>query len=302
MNKGAKIDAIPAANEELENLIKSQKLNSYKKIIVLDLDAPYLKKEFEKAGGLFLIIDHHELRKDLNSGKIVYINPRFENKEIYQPTSYIVYKFLSSALSPSIDLNDLEWLAVLGAVGDFAFEDCVDLLGKWVRVNNKKDLIKTDFWKVARMVYGATIVEAEGVIKLLIESNGISNLKSNSKIISAYNKFLKEYENRKKEFWSNAEKINNTIISKIESPLKRVGSIISTDVSIENEDKIIILLERRGNFFKIHSRCQSGETHMGRLMEKCAFLGGGGHRHSAGGSIKISDFEKFKKCIISTIT
>ncbi len=298
IDKNIKIEITAAANEEIENLVKSEDVKSYNKIIILDVDVSYLKKEFENFEGQTLIIDHHSLRVDLNADKIVYINPRFENEEIYQPTSYIVYKFLSSI----VDLKDLEWLAVLGTIGDYAFEDCKDLLEKWVHVEKKKDVIKTDFWKVSKMVYGTIIIEARNVIEILIESENLSKLKSNPKVISAYSKFEKAYNGVEKEFWNKAEKIDNIIISVITPTLKRMGSALLNDISFENEDKFIILLERRGENFKVHSRYQSGKIHLGKLMEKCCTLGGGGHRHAAGGSIRTSDFEKFKNCIISNVS
>jgi len=298
LGKSKNVDIVPAGNEELEDLWKSQKTKSFGKAIILDIDAPYLKEEFEAFDGQILIIDHHTLRKDLNSDKVIYINPRFENGEIYQPASYVVYKLLS----PLVDLKDIEWIAVLGTVGDFAFEDCKDLLSKWLRAESKKDLTKTDFWKVGRMLYGTIIVESEDVINLLLKHKNIPELKSDVRFLSSYNIFEKEYAKTKKEFWKRAEQINNIIISKVSPIFKRVGSAIATDTAIENEDKIIILLEKRGGNFKVHARCQSGKVHMGKLMEKCCTLGGGGHRHAAGGSIRISDFENFKECVVSNLS
>lgn len=314
LNKNLKIDTYAAANEELENLFKdktkvktkNKKIKSYDKIIILDIDAPYLKKEFEIFRGKIFIIDHHTLRSDLNANNIIYINPRFENEEAYQPVSYIIYKFLSSIKS-MVDLKEFEWLAVLGTVSDLGFEDCKDLLGKWVKANAVKDLTKTGFWKAGEELYGAIIagVEKESdVLGLLLESKNLSELKSNPKILSAYNRFHREYEKRKKEFWDNAEYlggIGNIVISKINSKFKRVGSVLATNIGLENEDKIIILLERRGKFFKVHSRAQSGRAHLGLIMEKCCFEGGGGHRRAAGGTIKTKDFKKFKDCVVKEI-
>lgn len=297
LKKCKNIDIVPAANEELEDLLKSPQPKSYKKMIILDIDVFYLKKEFEAFDGQILIIDHHTLREDLNSDKIVYINPRFENEEIYQPVSYVAYNFLSTIA----DLKDVEWVAVLGTVGDFALEDCRDLLKKWVRAATKKDLVKTDFWKVAKMLYGAIIMKTEDITSLLLKYKTLSELKSDAGFLSAYDKFEKEYEGVRKEFEDHAEHINNIIISVVSPPFKRLGSCLATDLGIENEDKTIIMIEKRGENFKIHARSQSGKVHMGRLMEKCCTLGGGGHRRAAGGSIRASDFEKFRECVISNL-
>jgi single-stranded DNA-specific DHH superfamily exonuclease len=295
LGKNENVDLVAVANDGLEDLMKSEKINSYDKIIILDIDAPYLEDEFKKFKGHILIVDHHNIRKDLNSDKTVYINPRFENEEIYQPASYITFKLLSSIT----DLKDKEWLAVLGTVGDFAFADCRDLLDKWLGVKTKNDLIKTKFWQASKILYGAIIVDTETVIEILLKSGSVSELKSNDILLAGYSKFEKELGKMKKEFWKNAEEIDNVIISKIGPLLKRVSSVITTDVSLEHKDKIVILLERRGENFKISARFQSGKTHLGKLLEKCCSLSGGGHRNAAGGLIKASDFEDFKNCIIS---
>lgn len=295
LGKIENVDLVAASNDGLEDLIKSEKINSYDKIIILDIDVPYLEDEFKKFKGQIFIADHHSIRKDLNSDKLVYINPRFENEEIYQPASYITFKLLSSIT----DLKDKEWLAVLGTVGDFAFDDCRDLLEKWVGVETKDDLIKTKFWQVSKILYGAIIVGTKNVIEMLLKYESVSELESDAILLAGYNKFEEELEKIKKEFWENAEKIDNVIISKIDPSLKRVSSVITTDVSLDHKDKIVILLEKRGENFKISARFQSGKTHLGKLLEKCCSLSGGGHRNAAGGLIKVSDFEDFKHCVVS---
>jgi single-stranded DNA-specific DHH superfamily exonuclease len=295
LGKSEKVDLAAVANDGLEDLIKSEKINSYDKIIILDIDAPYLEDDFKNFKGQIFIVDHHTIRKDLNSDKIVYINPRFENEEIYQHASYISFKLLSSIT----DLKDKEWLAVLGTVGDFAFDDCRDLLDKWVGVETKDGLIKTKFWQVSKTLYGAIIVDTKNVVEMLLKYEGVSELESDNTLLAGYNKFEKELAMIKKDFWKNVEEIDNVIISKIDPSLKRVSSVITTNVSLEHKDKIIILLEKRGENFKISARLQSGKTHLGKLLEKCCSLSGGGHRNAAGGLIRASDFEDFKNCVIS---
>lgn len=297
LGKSKGVEIVAATNDDLQDLMKDKKTKSYDKIIILDIDAPYLKKEYEDFEGKILIIDHHTLRKNLNSEKLIYINPRVEDEERYWPTSYVVYIFLCSI----VDLKELEWIAVLGTVADLAFEDCKDLLGKWITATSKNDLVKTEFWQVSKMLYGVIIIETGNVLDMLLKHKDLSELKSDRNLLSADNKFEKEYKKMKNEFWKNAEEINNVIFSKIDPPFKRMSSVLSTNISLENKDKVIILLEKRGDKFKISARVQSGIPHVGKLMEKCCSLNGGGHRTAAGGLIMVSDLEKFKKCIVSNL-
>jgi len=265
-------------------------------MIVVDIDAPMLKPEFERIGAKTMIIDHHMIRTDLNSKQITYINPRFIDEEIYQPASYIVYKLLSSFTK----ISGREWLAVLGTVGDFGFEDCRDILGKYMDVKSKDEVTKTKFWAVGRMLYGVIIavsvessgVTPKGILEILSGAKDIDGLAEDKTLVAANEMFEKEYERCKAEFWKNAETRGGVIIGTIGSPLRRLGSALATDISIEQLDKIIMLLEKRGENFKAHARCQSGRVHLGKLMEKCCH--GGGHRHAAGGSIEMNEVASFK--------
>ena len=295
LGKNNGVEIVAATNDGLQNIMKDKKTKSYDKIVILDIDAPYLKKDYENFKGKILIIDHHTIRKNLDSENLIYINPRIENEERYWPASYVVYIFLCSI----VDLKELEWVAVLGTVADLAFEDCKEILGKWITAESKDDLVKTEFWQVSKMLYSAIIIETSNVLDMLLKYKDLSELKSDQNLLYADKKFEKEYKSLKDGFWKNAEKINNVIFYEMDPPFKRMSSVLATDISLENKDKVIIILEKRGDKFKISARVQTGIPHLGKLMEKCCSLNGGGHRTAAGGAIKVSDLEKFKNCIIS---
>jgi single-stranded DNA-specific DHH superfamily exonuclease len=313
ISRSVKFDlrVMAAANEELEYFIKSGKSSEYDKIIILDIDAPYLSKDFESQKGRMLIIDHHSVKTDLNSSKIVYINPRIISKEIYQPASYVVYKFILYA-SEKLDAKELasenkkmEWVSVLGTISDFAFDDCKDVLERWVGedVKARKDIVKTKFWEAAKKYYGAIIVwdgEDADKMKPLLESESLKDLLSDKTIDGMNETFEKERARNEKLFWENADVSGDIVFSKIDPKFKRVGSVIATDLGIKNHDKVILVLEQRGSDYKVHSRCQDGRVHMGEVMNACC-RSGGGHREAAGGTIRSSDYEAFKSCVISEI-
>jgi single-stranded DNA-specific DHH superfamily exonuclease len=305
------LKVMAAANEELEYFIKTGKASDYDKIIVLDIDAPYLDSDFKNQKGGMLIIDHHSIKTDLNSAKIAYVNPRLLDSEIYQPASYVVYKFISYASAKlgirelSIENEKIEWVSVLGTISDFAYDDCRDVLEKWVgrEVKEKKDVVKTKFWEASKKYYGAIIAwegDDSDKMKPLLEAAGIDQLLSDGMIGKMNEVFEHDRARSEEEFWGKADVSGNIVFSKINPKFKRVGSVIATDLGIKNHDKVIIVLERRGSDFKVHSRCQDGRVHMGEVMNACC-RSGGGHREAAGGTIHMSDYDAFRSCVISEI-
>jgi oligoribonuclease NrnB/cAMP/cGMP phosphodiesterase (DHH superfamily) len=121
-------------------------------------------------------------------------------------------------------------------------------------------------------------------------------------IRTAYEKFKKTYENLKRSVWKHAEvyKELNVIISVIKSRKKRVGSMIASEISRKNPEKIVFLIEKRKDFYKIHGRYQRGKIHIGKLL-KSVCLEGGGHREAAGGFIKPNTIKEFKKRLIEEL-
>jgi len=285
--------------ESLKKIVGGIKPGEFDKIIVLDIDAPLLKPAFERTKTDTLIVDHHMVRSNLNVGKITYVNPRLADSELYQPVSYVIYK-IASLLA---DSESVEWLAALGSVADFAFEDCRDVLDRWIDANKVEDIVKSEFWKAAKVLYGAIIyANAEGseitheqLLDTLMSVGGVKELMSNPVVISADEKFEKEYERAKRDFVKNAETEGEVITGILDSRMKRLCSALSTNLSIEHKGKLIIILEKRGERFKISARWQNGRVHLGKLMEKCCH--GGGHRNAAGGSIGVGEIESFKACL-----
>jgi len=294
--KTKNVETSVAEVDSLNDVLSKIRPGSFDKIIVVDIDAPALKNKFERTGAEILIIDHHMIRADLNSERITYINPRSVDEEIYQPASYVSYKLLSSFMR----IPGKEWLAALGTVGDFGFDDCRDILDKYIHANVKDDVTRTGLWDVSKVLFGAIIVASAGIggitpekiLEILEDAEGVEALVADRTINTASKIFEKEHEKVKKAFWKTSETKGNVIFGVIDSPFKRMGSVISTEASVGHNGKTIFLLEKRGGRFKVHARCQSSCVHLGKFMEKCCH--GGGHRHAAGGSIEADEVANFK--------
>lgn len=256
--------------------------------------------------GKILYIDHHPM-KDFNSKNIVYINPTLEFPEIYQPVCYLTYKLFSEM----VDIRKYEWVAVLGIIADYGYDDCRDLLNKWVKVKNKDKIWNTIFGRVAIKINGAFYCLKENeILKIIISTKNVDGLNKNRKINLAWKKYKKIYSQAKKEFYKNKVEIKkaNLIISTI-SGNNRVytGSSIATELSRKKySNNVLVLIEKFGDFYRIHARGQSGKIHMGKLMETCSKgIGmGGGHRHAAASSIRLekNKINLFEKRLIEKLT
>lgn len=285
---GLKISKVVARSvDEIKKIFFD--LKKCDKVIILDVPLENFD-ELEKASEKILIIDHHPSTAMVK--KILCINPRVEKKDVYQPTSYLVYKFFSRL----VDLKDREWLSVLGTLADFGFEDCKDLLRGWVRIRRKSEILRTKFWKVAKMVRALSLrLKEEEIVKTLVSSKTLEELEKNEKVLKAFEEYEKILKKSEKEFWRNAEKFERAglIISRIS---EKVGSEIASEISAKFPDKMIILLEKCGKEYKVHARYQNARIHLGKLMEKVC--GGGGHKQAAGGKIPAKELENFKEKLL----
>jgi single-stranded DNA-specific DHH superfamily exonuclease len=286
--------SIVSTYKKLEGILET--VGDFDKIIIVDIG---VDKGIE-TGKDTLWIDHHLIKSDLNSESLVFINPRFENEEIYQPASYVVYKLLSRI----VDLKPYGWVAAIGIVSDWGYADCRDVLDDWVKVKNKDELYQTDIGQTGELLLGASyIMGIDRILEFLTDAVSREDIINNQEIVNAYKEYDGVFKDGKKQFWENAETFGNVVISFIEPKIRRLSSPIINRVSFENPDKIVFLIESVGDEYKISARYQHANVdkkiHLGELMERCA--GGGGHRAAAGGSVKPENIERFKKCVLDEL-
>jgi len=258
------------------------------KAIVLDVPLDKLPK------GRILYIDHHPM-KNFNSKNVVHINPTLEFPEIYQPVCYLVYRLFSEI----IDMKKYEWVAVLGTVADYGYDDCRDLLDKWIKVKNRDEMWNTVFGKVAIKINGSFYyLKEEEVMKIVVSAKNIQELNRNEKINSAWKSYEKIYLRAKKEFYKNKIEVRkaNLVLSTITGNNRvYTGSSISNELSRKYPDRVLVVIEKLKDFYRAHARQQSGRVHMGKLMKACSrgIGSGGGHKQAASASIRI-DKNKLK--------
>jgi single-stranded DNA-specific DHH superfamily exonuclease len=266
-----------------------KRLKEFDVILTVDVPIDLIDKYLVSLGKRMLIIDHHPGR-DLNSERIVLVNPRLENPEIYQPTSYVVYKMFKDVI------KEKRWVAVLGTVGDMGIDDCKDL----VRIRNKKNVWKSKSGKAAMLLTASIAVFGpEKTLKILANSKSLEDIVKNNKIILASKKFDKELERCEKEFRKNLEVHGKILISKIKPRYRAVCSALITRLATEAPEKMIFIFEDKGKTMRIHGRNSNGEVNVGGLFSMLGI--GGGHREAGAGTINKRDEKKFKIRILSKL-
>ena len=268
-------------------------LKDFEAGIVVDVPTPLQENFLRKTKKKMLIIDHHPSR-DVQSKNVFYINPRLANKEIYQPTSYVAYKLFSRF----VDLRKEKWIAIMGTVGDYAFEDVKDLYKNHVKSKNKREIWKTQFGRAATRLNSAiAIYGPERSMEILKKSASFKTFFSNKKIEDAHKKFSKE-------FWSANVRVKkssefyphlNLIFAQVSPKYNRISSALSSKISTEHPDSLVILAEKIGEKYKIHGRMQNGKMHVGDILRN---FGGGGHRAAGACTIDSNDFVAFKRKLL----
>jgi single-stranded DNA-specific DHH superfamily exonuclease len=263
-------------------------LSGCNKIIILDIgiDNPFWGEREA------LVVDHHIVKTDFNSKSTVFINPRFEDEEIYQPASYVTYKLLSGI----VDMSESKWIAAIGIVSDHGYRDCMDILGDCIKAKGEKNVSDSDVSITGEVLVGASYeLGFDKVLNSLIDAKGIGDLKSDKKLSGAYKKYEVALNDGKRQFWANAEALGNVIFSTIRPKYKRLSSPVINHISSENPDKAMFIFEESDDELKVSARYQDADSkrkvHLGEIMTACC--DGGGHRAAAGGSIT-----EFKKCIL----
>ena len=270
------------------------------KTIILDLSTDIFEKDLPKmkmTDKKFLIFDHHLVWK-IKSKNVTYVNPRMIEKEIYLPTSYLIYKFFSRR----INLDSIEWMAVLGTIADYGLKDTKDLIGKYLRKKDYENIWGSEYGRAAMIVNSTiAIAGADKSLETLLQLKSFAQFKRNDVFRKAFGKFEKEFRKRKEEMMRRMEvypkiSLRFTIINP--KYFRRIASTLATRIGNKNRNSVFIVLEKSGNIYRIHGRSTSSIS-IAKLFKKLGV--GGGHPAAGGGSVKVKELKVFRKSLIKEI-
>jgi single-stranded DNA-specific DHH superfamily exonuclease len=294
-----------------------------KNIIIVDIaidEEPKYILEIAKKSKI-LVIDHHQVRNNLNKfDNILYMNPFFWKSKI-EPFKYCTSKLTYDICSRITSIDDLDWLAGLGIINDYCGEEWKEFLDK---IYSKYSVLKkgsepysfdSNFGlidhiitsgyyhsgnKGGKIAYEACL-EASSPLDILYAKT------SKARLLKMFYDEVQEEINRVVDNWRDyAEIYEDKKLVFLELKTKfAVKSPISTILGIRNPNYTFIILRRKGNFINISFRREDGKVDCGKLAmsatKNLENAGGGGHAPAAGASIMAKDLEKFKEKILKLV-
>lgn len=295
-----------------EQLIKDEEFTH---LIVLDMNAPAERTaELADLGVDILIVDHHNF--DEIPEDAVFVNPRIEDAEAYIPASK-----LCNDISKEFGL-ELDWIAGLGVIQDFAVEGHEDLFkdlreeyptyfpdeltqhtlakncryGKYSSVMNIKPYKNTE--KCAELAHDA-----------LVNSKSLKYLEAREEYQQLYQYYQDMYQEieRVVEHFDQEKEVydkEQLIFFQFESAF-HINSSIATRISLDNEDWVHIIANTQDGQVNISARCQSGRVDLGTILQDALPDGAegeaGGHRRAAGASLPAGRLDAFKEKVLQEL-
>jgi len=269
----------------------------------VDQEWDKLKEIMEKLPGLrMVVIDHHIHERDLNSDRIVHVNPRFF-EDSYLATSYVIYRLMESL---GKDVSGLVWISAIGIIGDYDLKDCRDILESCEKAypgSLGKDPMKSKLGYASELICSAVTIKgsegAEKVLKTLLESRDYRKFLESKRLKAWHQKVRDEIRRVIKDAYRNAE-LHPKLGLNIYTIRTRMSltSAVSTYFGEKFPAMVVIIRKRSGSEWKLSFRNQSGEVNVGHLAKRCVQgIGtGGGHKKAAGAI--VSDWEKFRERLL----
>jgi nanoRNase/pAp phosphatase (c-di-AMP/oligoRNAs hydrolase) len=295
-------------NEKIKNVIMLD--------FAVDESPEYVEKMSNKAR--ILVIDHHQIHKNMNSGNVLYVNPHFWNSEV-PPVKYCVSKLAYDACARIADIKDLSWLAGLGIINDYcgdAWKGFLDEVYKIYPILKKgtepysfdsnlgliNHMITSGYYhsglKGAKVAYEACLEVASPLDILEARTSKARLLKR------LYTEVQVEINNVVDNWRDQADVHGDLAFIELKTKFS-IQSPVSTILSIRNPHTTLVILRRKGEHFHASFRRQDGKVDCGKLAGEATKglenANGGGHVPAAGAHFLAKDIEKFKENVLRLV-
>lgn len=303
---------VHTVGERAERLIRE---DDFTHLLVLDMNAPPERiSELTELGVEIAIVDHHNFSGVPDDA--VFVNPRVDDPEAYVPASK-----LCNDMSKEFGL-DLDWIAGLGIIQDFAVEGHEDLFerlrdeyplyfpenltqhqlakncryGKYSSVLNIKPYKDTDH--CAQLAHDA-----------LLNSKTLKYLEAREEYQQLYTYYQEMYEEIERVV-ENYDDLRETddekkvVFFQFESEF-HINSSIATRTSLDSEDWAHLIINVQDGQANVSARCQSGRLDLGSLLQEALPDGiegeAGGHQRAAGASLPADRVDDFKENLLEQL-
>ena len=297
----------------LKNILQDMQDYRFNKLIFLDMSVDQISeiKKTEQFSDI-LVLDHHKLYKDINSKKTTLIKPQMVFSRV-NSDFYCCSKLSYDLVNNVIDLSCLDWIAVIGILGDSCFEYWKPFVNKVLKkygINKKPDIYKSQLGKAAELIFYSiahNIKNANICYNLLYNSKDYKDI-VNSKI----KRYGKEIQNEV-DYWNSnvnqlAEKYPDLeLIIDFIKPRYFINPAVIRYISIRNPDKTIIIAQDMNlDTLHISGRRADSKIAVNALLEKSIEnlqgANAGGHESAAAATIRKQDFFRFKNNIIRILS
>lgn len=289
-----------------ENIDRLER-NGIKKVFMVDLCVDQYPEQIYKIAEFaeLCIIDHHKVYKDMNSGNILHIKPQMMDEE--NPVAYVAAKLTYDIFSRHTDLEDLDWLAAIGIIGDAGTKRWLDFIHKvCARYKiNKEKLLESRIGNAMRLIASAPEFGFEAIdecFEVVYHSRSMEGIEKSS-LVNYREIISKELFKFRKDYRKNAERHDDVVFYFFKSKYK-IGSTLSTRISFKEPSNTIIVIEEivGHKYLHISFRRQDMEVKVNDLATEATKNlpegSGGGHVPAAGGRIRKEDLEKFKENVL----
>ncbi len=285
-------------------LMKKEKVN---KAIFVDIGidgAPHGLEDFcpfEKC----LVIDHHKMYKDLNDEKVVFLKSQFFTD--MDSSNYVASKFAFDLFGKVTDMEEFDWLACVGILGDMSFKAWKDFVKKTIE---KRNVSMTWLYRFLDLIASVEVVAKDRLPELYWE---LYDAKNPADVLeSSFQKYLKIFKEEKdslvEEFDKKSEKFPKIelCIYPFRAKHENIKSYVINEISEMKPNKTIILIQYlETGIVRFSARRQDGKVKVNDLLTE-AVKGiprgsAGGHAPAAAGSVPRQHLSKFKKNVVTIL-
>ncbi len=267
----------------------------------VDQERRNLKRFLREIPGLrIVIIDHHIHERDMNSERVLHINPRFVKGDAYIPAACMVYRILEDL---GREVRPLVWIAAMGVIGDYGWKGCPDLIEECREEYPyllEGEPLKSKLGEGADIIAAATTMKGlSGVsecLRVLIASEGFEDFESVSRLQDwkrelddEFQIIVEDFEKKKQLF----EK-ERLMVYEIKSGLS-LTSMVATCIGEEFPDNIVAIRKASGDGWKVSIRGQNTRLNLGDIVKKCVKGIGSGGGHEKAAAAIVTDWGTFLK-------
>jgi single-stranded DNA-specific DHH superfamily exonuclease len=288
-----------------EHTLSELKEKKIEFVVIVDLSVdqnPEPLKEIESFARI-LVLDHHKKYNEINSNKTLMIKSQDLSGE--EGSKYPASKLCFDLFSELVNLNDLDWIACIGLIGDNAYmewKDFVDGVIQKYSLEKEKDLL----FKAPQLIEAIETMDyskLKDLIFILLHAKKPKDIMKKDLLVEL-EEMQKEVDywmnefNEKKEVFPEKELIYFEI-----RPQHSIKSALINKISEKFPNKTIVLVQDFGEEHVYFSaRRQDFKVKVNDLLEKS--ISGipdstaGGHIPAAAGKIPREYLKEFKKKLI----